>query len=109
MAGINIPIVSSLGGKGFEQAILQLKALETNGERAGFVLNKAFVPAIAALGALAAAGGFAVKAAIDDQESQVQLAQALKNTVGASDETVRATEKMITQMSRASGVADDEL
>ena len=109
MAGINIPIVSSLGGKGFEQAILQLKALETNGERAGFVLNKAFLPAIGALGALAAAGGFAVKAAIEDQESQVQLAQALKNTVGASDEVVAATEKMITQMSRASGVADDEL
>jgi hypothetical protein len=106
---INIPIVSSLGGKGFEQAILQLKQLETNGQRAGFVLEKAFVPAIAALGALAVAGGFAVKAAIEDQESQVQLAQALKNTVGATNEVVASTETMITQMSRASGVADDEL
>jgi len=106
---INIPIISSLGGKGFEQAILQLKQLETNGQKAGFVLEKAFVPAIAALGALAVAGGFAVKAAIEDQESQVQLAQALKNTVGASDEVIAATETMITQMSRASGVADDEL
>ena len=109
MAGINIPIVSSLGGKGFEQAILQLKQLETNGQKAGFALEKAFLPAIGALAAMAAVGGFAVKAAIEDQESQVQLAQALKNTVSASDETIAATEKMITQMSRASGVADDEL
>jgi hypothetical protein len=109
MAGINIPIVSSLGGKGFEQAILQLKALETNGQKAGFALEKAFLPAIGALGALAVAGGFAVKAAIEDQESQVQLAQALKNTVGASNEVIASTETMITQMSRASGVADDEL
>ena len=38
---INIPIVSSLGGKGFEEAIIKLKQLETNGERAGFVLQKA--------------------------------------------------------------------
>ena len=109
MAGINIPIVSSLGGKGFEQAILQLKQLETTGQKAGFALEKAFLPAIAALGAMAIAGGFAVKAAIEDQESQVQLAQALRNTVGASDEVIASTEKMITQMSRASGVADDEL
>jgi len=106
---INIPIISSLGGKGFEQAILQLKQLETNGQKAGFALEKAFVPAIGALGALAVAGGFAVKAAIEDQESQVQLAQALKNTVGASNEVIASTETMITQMSRASGVADDEL
>jgi len=88
---------------------LQLKQLETNGQKAGFALEKAFVPAIGALGALAVAGGFAVKAAIEDQESQVQLAQALKNTVGASNEVIASTETMITQMSRASGVADDEL
>jgi hypothetical protein len=106
---INIPIISSLGGDGFEKAILQLQSLKTNGERAGFVLEKAFLPAIGALGALAVAGGFAVKAAIEDQESQVQLAVALRNTVGATNEVVAATEQMITQMSRASGVADDEL
>lgn len=106
---INIPIISSLEGKGFEQAALQLKALETNGERAGFVMEKAFLPAVAALGALAVVGGLAVKAAIDDEAAQAILANTLKNVTDASDAQVASVEASITAMQRATGVADDEL
>ena len=54
---INIPIISSLEGKGFEKAILQIKALETNSQRAGAIAGKAFLPAVAAMGALTVAAG----------------------------------------------------
>ena len=106
---INIPIISSLDGKGFEKALLQLKALETNSQRAGFIMGKAFLPAVAALGALSVIAGKSVKAAIDDEAAQVQLAKALKNVTGATDAQITAVEQQIRAMQMATGVADDEL
>jgi len=106
---INIPIISSLDGSGFTKAIAQLKKLETNSERAGFIAGKAFLPAVAALGALTAAAGYSVKAAIEDSAAQAQLAKTLQNVVGATDAQVSATEKSITTMAMATGVADDQL
>ena len=106
---INIPIISSLDGSGFTKAITQLKKLETNSERAGFIAGKAFLPAVAALGALTAAAGYSVKAAIEDSAAQAKLAKTLQNVVRATDEQINATEKSISAMSMQSGVADDEL
>ena len=106
---INIPIISSLDGTGFAKAITQLKKLETNSERAGFIAGKAFLPAVAAMGALTAAAGYSIKAAVEDSAAQAKLAQTLKNVVGATSEQVSATEKSISAMSMATGVADDEL
>ncbi len=54
---INIPIISSLDSKGFEKAALEFKSLETNSQKAGFVMEKAFLPAVAALAGLTAAAG----------------------------------------------------
>ena len=106
---INIPIISSLDGTGFAKAITQLKKLETNSERAGFIAGKAFLPAVAALGALTAAAGYSVKAAIEDTAAQAQLAKTLQNVVGATDAQISATEKSISSMAMATGVADDQL
>jgi hypothetical protein len=106
---INIPIISSLDGSGFTKAIAQLKKLETNSERAGFIAGKAFLPAIASLGALTAAAGYSVKAAIQDEAAQAKLAKTLQNVVGATDAQISATEKSISAMAMATGVADDQL
>lgn len=106
---INIPIISSLDGTGFAKAITQLKKLETTSERAGFIAGKAFVPALAAMGALTAAAGYSVKAAIEDTAAQAQLAKTLQNVVGATDAQISATEKSISSMAMATGVADDQL
>ena len=106
---INIPIISSLDGSGFTKAITQLKKLETNSERAGFIAGKAFLPAVAALGALTAAAGYSVKAAIEDSAAQAKLAKTLQNVVRATDEQINATEKSISAMAMQTGVADDEL
>lgn len=106
---INIPIISSLDGSGFAKAIAQLKKLETNSERAGFIAGKAFLPAVAAMGALTAAAGYSIKAAIEDSAAQAQLAKTLQNVVGATDAQIAATEKQISAMQMATGVADDQL
>ena len=106
---INIPIISSLDGSGFTKAITQLKKLETNSERAGFIAGKAFLPAVAALGALTAAAGYSVKAAIEDSAAQAQLAKTLQNVVGATDAQINATENSISAMAMATGVADEQL
>ena len=106
---INIPIISSLEGKGFEKAILQIKALETSSERAGFIAGKAFLPAVAAMGALTVAAGYSVKAAVEDEAAQAQLARALVNVTGATDAQIASVEKQISAMQMATGVADEEL
>ena len=63
--GVLIPIISEFDAKGINKAIKQFEQLKTTGEKAQFALHKAALPAIAALGALAVAGGVAVKAASD--------------------------------------------
>ncbi len=70
----------------------------------------AFAAAAAAAGAYAtklAVDG--VKAAIEDEQAQTQLALALENATGATNAQIKATEDSILQMSLATGVADDKL
>ena len=106
---INIPIISSLEGKGFQQAITQLKALETTSQKAGYIAGKAFLPAVAAMGALTVAAGYSIKAAVEDSAAQAILAKTLQNVTGATDSQVAALESQINTMQLATGVADDEL
>ena len=106
---INIPIISSLEGKGFQQAITQLKALETTSQKAGYIAGKAFLPAVAAMGALTVAAGYSIKAAVEDSAAQAILAKTLQNVTNATDSQVAAIEAQINTMQMATGVADDEL
>ena len=68
--------------------------------------------AVAAAAAVAYAGKLAidgVKAAIEDEQAQLRLANALKSATGATDAQIKATEDMILKTSLATGVADDQL
>jgi hypothetical protein len=106
---LSIPIISEFDGKGIDKAIKQFKQLETVGEKAQFAIKKAAVPAAAALGAVTAALGAAVAAAAEDEQQAAQLALTLNNVTGATEKQVKATEDMISAMSRATGTADSEL
>jgi hypothetical protein len=72
---------------------------------AGAAFAAAGVAAVAYAGKLAIDG---VKAAIEDEQAQVRLANALKNTVGATDGAIKSAEDWILQQSLATGIADDE-
>jgi ElaB/YqjD/DUF883 family membrane-anchored ribosome-binding protein len=106
---LSIPIISEFDGKGVKQAIKQFKQLEGVGAKAQFAIKKAAIPAAAAIGGLAFALGDATKAAMEDAAAQSQLALALENSAGASAAQVKQTEDFIGAMSRATGVADDNL
>ena len=109
MAGISIPIVTEFDGKGISRAVAQFKSLETNGERANFAIQKAALPAAAALAGLTAALGASVKAAIADAASQDLLAKQLQRTTNATDAQIEGVEDYITAQGKLLGVTDDEL
>lgn len=70
------------------------------------------VGAVAAAGALVAVGKAAwdmAQSAADDEKAATLLAKSLKNTAGATDRQVAATERWITAQGKALGVADDDL
>jgi hypothetical protein len=106
---VGINIVSDFDAKGIQKAIKQFKELETTAEKSAFVLKKAFLPAVAVLGALSVAGFKAAQAAAADEVEQAKLAQTLQKVVGANEATVASTEQLISAMSKASGTADTEL
>ena len=87
--------------------------VETFGDKMGKVgkmVGAAFVAAAAAAGAYAVKIGIdGVKAAIEDEKAQTQLALALENATGATTAQIAATEQSILKMSLATGVADDAL
>jgi len=76
------------------------------GKKAGAAFAAAAAAAAAYATKLAVDG---VKAAIEDEKAQTQLAIALENATGATNAQIKATEDSILQMSLASGVADDTL
>jgi len=106
---ITIPIITDFKGSGLEKGIKQFEKLEGAGEKAGFLIRKAALPAAAAVGALAAGAVVAAKAAAEDAQAQDKLAGVLRRVAGANDATLKSTEDYISSMSQAVGVADDEL
>jgi len=96
--------------KGLKKADTEI---QTFGDKVGAFGKKAAAAfAVAAAAAVAYASKLAVdgvKAAIEDEQAQLRLANALKAATGATDAQIKATEDMILQTSLATGVADDAL
>jgi hypothetical protein len=103
-------ILTQYSDKGTKAAVKDIGKMEKKfGDFANRTAKKFGLAAIAA-GAFAAKIGYdAVKAAMEDQKSQVLLANSLRNTVGATDSAIAATEEYITAMQAEFGIADDQL
>jgi hypothetical protein len=106
---VTIPIVSEFDGKGISRAIQEFKQLEGAGAKAKFALQKAAVPAAAAVAGLTAALGVSVKAAMEDAAAQDQLAKVLERSAMENEDGIRLVEEFISAQSRLTAVADDEL
>jgi hypothetical protein len=106
---INLPIISEWNPKGIDKAIADFKKLETNGQKASFLIKKAAVPAGLAIAALGAVAFDAVKAFAEDEAAAEKLGLTLQNVTNASDAQIASVEKFITKTSMAAAVADDEL
>ena len=79
-------------------------------EKFGAAAKAAFAAAAAAAGAYAIKLGVdGVKAAIEDEQAQASLARTLQAATGATNTQIAATEKYISKMQLATGVADTDL
>jgi len=89
------------------------KAVEGNASKISEFGKKAAAAfAVAAVAATAYGTKLAidgVKAAIEDEQAQLRLANALRTATGATDAQIKATEDMILKTSLATGVADEQL
>jgi hypothetical protein len=106
---ISLPIVSEWNPSGLNKAIADFKKLETNGQKAAFAIQKAALPAAAAIGGLAVAGFSAVKAFAEDDAAAEKLATTITNVTGATDKQIASVEEFISKTSQAAAVSDDEL
>lgn len=106
---ISIPIISEFDGKGLDRAKKEFQQLEGVGAKAQYAIKKAAIPAAAAIGGLGLALFDATKGAMEDAAAQTELARSLKQTTGATDDQIAATEGWISTQGQLLGVADDEL
>lgn len=115
MAGSRTLKLSILGdvdnlNKSLKAATADVETFGDKVTKTGKMVGAALVAAAAAAGAYAVKIGIdGVKAAIEDEKAQTQLALALQNATGATKGAIAATEEFILQTSLATGVADDEL
>jgi hypothetical protein len=95
---------------GMDQADNATKSFSSKVGKYSKAMAKSFAVAGAAAGAYAIKIGIdGVKAAVEDEASQKQLAEALKNTTNATDAQIKSTEAYITKQQLAFGVADTKL
>jgi hypothetical protein len=92
---IKINILTDFNGSALKRAQTEFKALETTGQKAGFILKKAMLPAIATLGALAVGAKTAVAAGENVATANARINQ-INSTMGLfGDETDAVTKKII--------------
>lgn len=120
---INIPLVSEYNPKGVKAAIEDFKRLDTTSQKASFALKKAFVPATAALGGLAAAAVPAINAASDLEESMSKVgvifgegadeieafAETAAKELGQSKQAVLDAAGTFGTFGKAAGLANEDL
>jgi len=103
-------IISQYSDKGTKQATKDLNKVGKQFDDFGKKVAHTFAIAAAASAALAIKiGTDAVKAAMEDQKSQVLLANSLRNTIGATDSAIASVENYITKTQALYSVADDKL
>jgi hypothetical protein len=110
IGAVTARIITQYSDKGSKAASRDINKLGKNFDKFAGKVGKAFAIGAAAAGAFAVKIGIdSVKAAIADEKSQALLANSLKNTTGATDAAIAATEQYIDQVQRAFGVVDDDL
>jgi hypothetical protein len=106
---LGINIVSAFDGRGLEKAVKEFNKLETTGQRAQFAIQKAALPAAAALAGLGFAAVKATQAAMQETQEMTVLASTLRQVTGASQATIDANEDFLSSMQRATIYSDSDL
>jgi hypothetical protein len=72
---ITIPILTDFNSRGIDRGIKQFQRLETKGQKAGFLIRKAALPAALALGGIALAAKAGLDGVMADDEALGQPAK----------------------------------
>jgi hypothetical protein len=97
-------------GKGLDKAGKDAQGFGGKVSKYGKIAAKSLAAVGVAAGVMAVKLGVdAVKGAVEDEASQVKLAQALRNTTGATDDQIASVEKYISKQQLAFGIADTKL
>jgi hypothetical protein len=97
-------------GKGLDKAGKDAQGFGGKVKKYGKIAAGALAAVGAAAGAMAIKLGVdAVKGAVEDEASQIKLAQALRNTTKATDAQIASTEDYISKQQLAFGIADTKL
>jgi len=120
---IRIPIISEFSDKGIKQAQYEFGKLDSNVQKAGYVLQRAILPAAAAFGTLTQVIGPAVQAASNMQESMSKVgvifgsgakqvtnfAQTAARELGQSKQAVLDAAGVFGTFGKAAGLAGTDL
>lgn len=106
---ITIPILTTFNGRGIDRGIAQFKSLETRGQKAGFLIRKAALPAAAALGGLALAAKAGVQGVMEDDKALANLTSTLKSTGNAANITADGFFEYANELQAATGVGADQI
>lgn len=100
---IYIPIISEFKSTGIDKAKKEFQSLEGVGAKTGFAMKKAFLPAVATVGALAAAGKSAMAAGEEVNSANARIGQIAKS-MDLFGESTDYVEKRLVKLAEAQGV-----
>jgi hypothetical protein len=106
---ITIPILTTFNGRGIDRGIAQFRTLETKGQKAGFLIRKAALPAALALGAIGLAAKQGVQGVMEDDKALANLTSTLKSTGNAANITADGFFKYANELQSATGVGADQI
>jgi hypothetical protein len=106
---ITIPILTTFNGRGIDRGIAQFRTLETKGQKAGFLIRKAALPAALALGAMGLAAKQGVQGVMEDDKALANLSSTLKSTGNAANITADGFFKYANELQSATGVGADQI
>lgn len=120
---INIPILTSFSGKGVADAQREFKSLTTTTQKAGFILQRALLPAAAAIGTITQVIAPAIRAASDFEEATSKVnvvfgrasksvkdfAETAARSLGQSKQAVLDAAGAFGTFGKAAGLAGEDL
>jgi hypothetical protein len=106
---ITIPILTDFNGRGIDRGIKQFQKLETKGQKAGFLIRKAALPAALALGGIALAAKAGLDGVMADDEALANLQSTITSTGNAANITSESFFAYANQLQKVTGTGADQI
>jgi hypothetical protein len=106
---ITIPILTDFNSRGIDRGIKQFQRLETKGQKAGFLIRKAALPAALALGGIALAAKAGLDGVMADDEALANLQSTITSTGNAANITSESFFAYANQLQKVTGTGADQI